>query len=333
MKIQNSVGAATLILVLLLVFLLTPSYKTFAVEESSSILMNLIPENPSANEDVAASLSSFAENLDSAKISWWVGGKMVASGTGKKTITLKAPSLGGETTIIAKILLQGGNESQVTRVIRPAETILLWQAEDSYVPPFYKGKALPAPDTFVKVVAIPDLKIGGVPVNPKNMIYSWQKDYENVQDASGFGRDFMIFKNDYLENSNNIRVTVSTTDQKHSFGGAINIGMYTPRLSFYREDPAVGTIWENAIEDSHKIKNTETILAAPYYISPKEIRQPDLVFNWFINGTPINVENFVKNLIPLKIEEGTSGNSKVKLEIENTEKIFQTVSKEINVAF
>jgi len=32
--------------------------------------------------------------------------------------------------------------------------VLLWQADDSYVPPFYEGKALPSPNSEIKVVAM-----------------------------------------------------------------------------------------------------------------------------------------------------------------------------------
>ncbi len=322
----------TILLTLFMILGLSFSLTVFAVEESSSILMNVIPENPAPNQDLTISLSSFAENLDSAKISWFINGKNVASGIGKKSILANAPSTGSETTIVATINI-AGNESKVTKVLRPAETILLWQAEDSYVPPFYKGKALPAPDTFVKIVAMPEIKVGGVLVDSKNMVYTWQKDYENVQDASGYGKNFMSFKNDYLENSNIIGVTASTIDQKHSSTSTINIEMFTPKLSFYKKDTVLGTIWENAISESHQIKDSETILAAPYFISPKDIRRPDLLFNWFINDTRANVGNFAKNLIPLKAEAGTSGTSKVRLDIENTEKIFETASKEITVEF
>ena len=37
--------------------------------------------------------------------------------------------------------------------------------------------------------------------------------------------------------------------------------------------------------------------------------------------------------MPLQVEAGTRGTSKLKLEIENKDKIFQTTSKEINIEF
>ena len=40
-----------------------------------------------------------------------------------------------------------------------------------------------------------------------------------------------------------------------------------------------------------------------------------------------------KNVIPLRVEGGVSGVSKLRLEIENTDKIFESASKEINIEF
>ena len=40
--------------------------------------------------------------------------------------------------------------------------VLLWQANDSYVPPFYKGKALPGADTKIKIVAMPEIRSGSL---------------------------------------------------------------------------------------------------------------------------------------------------------------------------
>jgi hypothetical protein len=37
--------------------------------------------------------------------------------------------------------------------------------------------------------------------------------------------------------------------------------------------------------------------------------------------------------MPVRAEAGTSGNTKLKLEIENTDKIYQTAKKEINIKF
>ena len=298
----------------------------------SSILIDIVPENPAPNENVTISLTSYASNLDSVVISWSINGKTVSSGIGQKSFSLRAPGAGQETSVVANIALpDGAIDTRI--IIRPAIMVLLWQANDSYVPPFYKGKALPTPDSTVKVVAMPEIKIGSGLLSPKNMTYSWRKDYGNEQDAGGYGKNFFIYTNDYLEDSNNIEATASTTDQKYSSKSSIDIKTAQPKILFYKNDPILGTIWEEALASGHIIVGDEIIEAAPYFISPGDIRIPTLTWNWFINDSLVNVSSLRKNLIPVKVQAGVSGTSKIKLEISNIYKIFENASKEISVEF
>ena len=74
------------------------------------------------------------------------------------------------------------------------------------------------PDSEVKVVAMPEIRTSSGLVDAKNMTYAWKKDYTNNVDGSGYGKNSFLFINDYLEDSNNISVVVSTVDQKYSSG-------------------------------------------------------------------------------------------------------------------
>jgi len=307
------------------------SFKANAASDSN-ILVNMVPENPAPNESVSITLSSYVNDLNSVSISWTVSGKTVLSGIGKTTFSLTAPGIGGETDVVAAVALPDGL-TNTTIVVKPTEMVLLWQADDSYVPPFYRGKALPTPDSEVKVVAIPEIKNSSQMVDPANLVYAWKQDYTNNVDGSGYGKDSFIYVNDYLDSSNDIEVTASTIDQQNSAEASLDINTYQPKIVFYKNDPDLGTIWGQALSDGYKIQYQEIVQAAPYFISPKDIRIPFLTFNWSINDNPITVPDYSKNLMPLKVPTGTSGTSTLKLEIDNTEKIFETVTKEINLTF
>jgi len=299
---------------------------------SVDILVNVAPENPAPGENVNITLKSYVNNLDVILISWSVNGKKVSSGIGKKSFSLNAPKAGGETSVIATTSLPDG-EIDTKIIIRPSAMVLLGEAIDSYVPPFYKGKALPSGDSMVKVVALPEIKSGSNLINPKKLTYIWEKDYTNNQDGSGYGKNTFTYVSDYLENSNNIGVTAGTIDQKFSSTSNIDIKMEKPKIIFYKNDAKLGTIWEQALADGYKILGNEIIEAAPYFISPKDIRVPALTWDWFINNQTINTPSYRKNMIPLQAQAGVSGTSKIRLEINNTDKIFESAVKEINVSF
>ncbi len=313
------------------VFGLIPIQKADATP-TDSILVSMVPPNPNPNANVTITLKSYAYNLDSAQISWSIAGKVIISEIGKKSFSTTAPAAGGEINVVATLYLPDG-PIEKNILIQPSVMILLWQAMDSYVPPFYKGKALPTADSEVRVTAMPEIRTGSLLSDPKNMIYSWKKDYTNNVDGSGYGKNSFSYVGDYLDDSNNVSVIASTIDQKFSSEENIYIGISTPKILFYKNDNKLGTIWEQTLLNEHKIEGSEVVQVVPYFISPKQLLNPLLVWDWFINDERVNLASFRKNLMPLQAQSGVSGRSKLKLEITNKYKIFQTANNEIEISF
>jgi hypothetical protein len=300
--------------------------------EPSSISITVAPQNPAPGESVTISVSSFAVNLDSVKITWFAGGKVVATGTGKKSVSLNAGAASTQTVVEARIALPDGEiDKKVT--IRPSPMTILWQANDSYVPPFYKGKAMPSEGSDIKVVAVPEIREGGVMVSPENMTYDWQKDYNNDASGGGYGKNYYIYTNDYLESSNTISVTASTVDQLFSSSANVTIAPTSPIISFYLKNPVLGVTWDNALVNGSLIKDEDVVFAAPYFISPKNIMNPELTWEWLINDNQATSSLFFKNTLPLKVAPGTSGTSLLRLNIGSNDKIFESATKSISVSF
>lgn len=299
---------------------------------SNSISADIVPPNPSPHQNITITLKSFIDNLDGTLISWSVDGKVITSGMGKKSFSTTTSDAGVETDVVATIYLPDGAIEKNIPII-PLVMVLLWQANDSYVPPFYRGKALATPSSEVKVVAMPEIQTSSGLVDSRNLTYAWQQDYTNNVDGSGYGKNSFTYVNDYLEDSNTISVTASTVDQKYSSQASIVMGMVQPEILFYKNDEGMGTIWESTLADEHKIEGSEIVQAVPYFISPKQLLNPGLVWDWFINDQRVNLTSFKKNFMPLQTQSGTSGTAKLRLEITNKYKIFQNTSKEINIEF
>jgi hypothetical protein len=261
-----------------------------------------------------------------------VGGKKMSSGIGQKSFSLNAPALGKETTVIATVALFDGDLNE-TITIRPSIMTLLWEANDSYVPPFYEGKAMPSADSEIKVVALPEIKSGSSLVDPTNMTYDWQLDETADENNSGYGKNYFTYTGDYLDDSDNVSVTATTLDQKYSTTGAVDVATVTPKIEFYKKDANLGTIWEQALSDGYDVTSSQTLQAAPYFISPQNLQIPFLTFTWAVNDQEVNVPTYSKNLLPLILQSGTSGSSKIELDISNTHDLNQTASKVINVQY
>jgi hypothetical protein len=319
-------------LILLNIVLGNLSLNKVEAASSSSIAVDVVPQNPAPYEEASISLSSYANNLDNVSISWYVNGKLVLSGIGKKSFSVKVGASGSETLVKAVINLPDG-EIETSILLTPSVMVLLWQANDSHTPPFYKGKALATPDSEIKIVAMPEIKNGKNLVSPKNMTYTWKRDYTNEVDASGYGKNYFTYINDYLDDSSIISVVADTIDQKYSSSASITTTTTEPKVLFYKNDNNLGTLWEKNIESPYRIEESVIIQAVPYFLSPKELQHPYLIWNWSINDSIVDVLNFRKNFMPLKVDGINHGTSKVKLNIEHRNKIFQTVNKEINIEF
>lgn len=303
-----------------------------SASDPSDISISMSPENPTPNEGVTITLSSYVDDLDSVLISWSLNGQNSLSGIGKKSFSLNAPALGRTTTVIATVALPDGDLKE-TVTIKPSIMTLLWQADDSYVPPFYEGKAMPSSDSEIKVVAIPEIKNGSGFINPNDMVYDWSLDGTNDQNNSGYGKNFYTYVADYLSSSDTVSVTASTLDQGDSTDGSLNVATVSPKIEFYEDDPTLGTIWEHTLSDGYNVKSNESIEAAPYFISPKDVGNPFLTFSWSINGQTVNVPNYSKDLLPLQVQTGSSGVSQIGLEIDNIHSLVNTATKDITVNF
>lgn len=298
----------------------------------NDIIVTMTPPNPTPGQTVNISLNSYLYNLDSVLITYLVNNKKVTEGVGKKSFSLQAPDLSGESTVLVNINLPDGN-IQLRLVVKSSNMVMLWQANDSYVPPFYKGKAMPIPDSSIKVVAMPEMLSGKTMLDPNNMTYNWKLDYSNDGESSGYAKNYFIYNNDYLEKVNNVSVDVSTTDQNYSLGGEINISTTKPKIVFYKRDKDLGTMFDNAIPENYVVKQSETLEVAPYFMSPNNPLNPLLTWTWSINDAPVYLNSLFPNILPLQKTEGVSGNAKINLVIENKYRVFQTTKKELNVSF
>src|SRR3989344_8042891 len=172
----------------LILILVLGTASTVSAISPSAINVSIAPQNPAPNENVTITLSSFAANLDIVTISWIVNGKTALSGIGIKSFSTTVGGVGTEVRVAAKIMLPDGQIDK-NIILRPSVLALLWQANDSYVPPFYKGKALPSSGTEIKVVAMPEIRVGATTANPKTLSYDWKKNYSNSPADSGYGKN------------------------------------------------------------------------------------------------------------------------------------------------
>lgn len=303
------------------------AFSLYAQVQNADIVLDINPKYPKANENVKASVSTFSTDLNKAKISWKLNGQIVIEAVGKKDFSFTTSDTGLQTILEVGILASDGSLVNKRIIITPSDIDMLWEAPDSYVPPFYKGKALNVSEGTIKIVALTNSR------DSAGLSYNWKLDDINKPDSSGYRKNYYIFKNSFLDRNNTVEVTTSSLGGKNTGQGKITINPVKPKIVFYQKDLTFGTKYEKAVDNNFTINpNGEIFVVEPYFFSPKNLNSSDLEFKWSLGGQEINTPD-TKNELGLKPEKGQTGGSSIKIVINNIKKMFLNAEKQINVNF
>ncbi len=188
----------------LMVFLglsfVTPTSAQFGdTSLASDISISAIPSNPQPLEPTILEVKSYSVDLNQANIAWRYNGKIVSSGIGRTRINIIAPEANSAGLITATVSGVGFATSTTALDIRTAKIDLLWEAADSYTPPFYKGKAL-----FSNGSAIPARSA------PKNISFEWSRNDSVDLSVSGYNKNSITFRNETLKQQERVSVVADS---------------------------------------------------------------------------------------------------------------------------
>ena len=160
-----------------------------------------------------------------------------------------------------------------------------------------------------------------------------EKDDKVQSNSSGWGKSSFIFQNSYLDRDNTVEVAVSDIFGNTNASGRITLNTTNPKILFYKNDPRLGIKWETALSNGFMInKDGEILVVEPYFFSPKNINASELTFDWSLNREKISTPS-PKNILSIKPEAGQSGSATIKIDINNINTLFQSLSKQIQVSF
>ncbi len=300
---------------------------------ADQITVDVSPSNPGPNETVRLTLRSYSVDIESAEIEWSANGGHSSGGIGAKSYTVTTKAIGTTTTVVAIITPVGQAPITKSIVITPMSVDMLWQATDSAVPPFYRGKALPTTEGTVKIVAIPQIRsIGGTLLSSDAFLYDWKENYTENQSRSGYGKNAFTASMDYLNPIKHIDLDVSTRDGSTATSEALDIAPSDTKLILYAASPLYGPLFDNALRDTYTVVGGDTsIFAEPYFFSPGDPASQALRYEWKLNGSPIDTPSTPNSLF-LHRDSKDTGTATLDLSITNLTKLFQEGSAHLNLS-
>lgn len=305
---------------------------SYAQISSGDVSLITNPKYPKAGDKVTAKIESYTVNLDKSYIVWKLNDEVRLNGIGKKSFSFTLGETSSQNDLSVSIESLDGKTITKSQNIIGADIDLLWEATNSYVPPFYKGKALFSREGEIKVTAMPSVNFNGNQVSPNTLSYTWEKDGNGDVKSSGFGKNFFSYKNSFLDKTNEIRVTVSDINNNVRLSESLLITPTEPKILFYKKEGEDTKINQSIKNNFFIEKEGATFVALPYFFTPKNINSNDLRINWFVNNEQI-LNTVGKNQLFIKPAEGKNGNANIGVTIENVLTLFQTKNKNLIVNF
>ncbi len=305
----------TIILGLLALLLAAPAYAQLSLPGAESALFfSLDPRNPAPGETVRLSLQSVLYDLDASDIVWSEDKDVIAEGGGLKSITLQVGGLGSVRTIGATISGPSGSASaEIT--IAPATLDLLWEA-DSYTPPFYKGRALPAAGGVVRIAAIPHfIRANGSTIPPSDIVFSWKRDGQFLESISGRGKASAVLEGPTLFGAVAITVDAVSADGTLEAQTIVRLADTRSRIEFYENHPLFGILFGQAIGTSAFIPDSEmTFTAIPYFAPANSASDQALEYDWTVNEQAVIADRANANELTINAAS-SSGRALIELSL------------------
>lgn len=292
--------------------------------------LTLDPENPTPYSDIKITFKTYDFDADTAMFTWSINKKIVLTGKGEKTIETKVGGIKSTTLVSVKIETSGGEIINSYVEIRPQSIDLTWESTESYIPPFYEGKALPGEDSAIVVIATPSFSFENKLIAPEEISYSWYLNDQFIINRSGRGRQILNTRLDYLSNKNVFKV-VAKSDNGGTAENSITIYPNDISPIFYLKDPVLGLDLTRAIEKRFETTKEFTLSLVPYFISSKNGLGSSISYDWSMNGLPINPDSNTD--VTLKPKDNSSGSKTLSVSIDNPARQLQTVKSFLNIIF
>jgi hypothetical protein len=309
----------------------SPLFAQTVNQFKTEIQIDLTPDNPGPNENVSATVSSFATSINEARITWVLNGKTIKSGRGEKTVSFSTGGYNTTTNLDVIVVTKEGETIEKVITIKPVQIDLIWQT-DSFVPPFYKGKADFSFQNKITFIALPHLLSGGVEISPKNLVYKWTKDGEVVDTASGFGKNTYTFTQSIIARPINVDVEVSNGGKVVGIQST-TVSPNDPEVIMYEKNPIYGIEFEKALLNTVNLNGSEiSVIGMPYFFGSSDLSDINLQYKWSLNGVSID-NDYTKASRVFRPKDGASGVSNISLSVENGAKILQVGEANFNLNY
>ncbi len=294
--------------------------------EFSGASLKLTPTYPGPESEVTVALDAYTYDTSGAIIVWKIDGEEQAEFENERSITIQTGELGDAMQVSATVLTLGGGGFTLKKTIVPAVLDIIVEA-DTYVPPFYRGRALGTAKANLRVTAVPH---NGEVLDPRELTFTWEHNEAILFGGPVRGRQSVdITMPQY--SGGYVKVSVMDDNRETVAEKRVALTAIKPEIYFYEENILRG-LSEMAIKNSFALVGDETTVhGEPYYLAGG-VDTDTLAYEWRINRNPITNESSDPHIITLR-KTGDGGSALVTLRALTKELIPQYVQDDFTISF
>jgi hypothetical protein len=254
-----------------------------------------------------------------------------ASNTSRSKSSLRTRKIRSLRPTLANSRRSKKPNASATATIAPSELDLLVDS-DSYVPPFYRGRALPSAGTTLHLQAIAHFKDkSGAMVPDTAITYTWKRNGSNVA-SSGLGKSTAVLPAPVLFGSDTISL-IAQTSGGQTAQTSITIGSQEPILLLYEDHPLFGIMYERALPSRTTIADSEmTFAATAYFAQIVGPNDPRLTYSWMVNRSAIKTNPTDPSEITINADNST-GIARIDLSLSHSTNIFMDAQGSWGITF
>jgi hypothetical protein len=284
----------------------------------NAIIIKAIPSTPSAGDSVHFTVEGSVFDLPKDTITWSVNGKTLASGVGATSADATVDSKGDSLDVIVSVTDPVWGAAGNELVIVPLQVDILYDAP-TYVPPFYRGRALPSAGGSMHLEALARLSAGGAMIPNSSITYTWSRNGTVLGSFSGLGKSKISIDSPAMYGTDTISVRASANDDTLSASASIVIPNTPLTLELYEDHPLFGITYFNALPDAIPAPSEMTVAAIPYFATITGLYDATLQYSWLLNDSPLAASSSKQNEVTL---DSTQGSAKLHLDITSLNNFF-----------
>lgn len=284
------------------------------------------PSSPSPGESVAIEVPPSSFDGTMANFIWTMDGvsRPDLSGIGRSTFTYTAGVVGSRSQVSVRVLPIGANPASASLTVYVTDLVLTWTA-DTYIPKWYKGKALPILNSTVHIAAIPSIIIDGDAIPADRLIYTWNVNGERKLRGAGLQ---ILTLQEPEQSWNTPTVVLTVEDFAHQVRKEARIGVVVsePKVVIYQSLPLGGVEFRRGTSAFSSVAPSVIDLQVePFFFNTTS--RYDLSYQWSIGGIPA-APSATKNpfLLTLDMSQQLPGMVALQVEVEHKNTDISTPS-------